>query len=262
MKTINKTELLAKIDTIPLYEVKDLFTKEDVTSIHDADRFIGDKRLKAITELGKNELIDVVTTHYKIVQFGDVYKPIINYFADVEGEVKHYWGAGVLTILPKGIDYRIDENNRVGLVIKNSVDRTLAVTIDFCVMHNETMVMLPKKMKGIKKKHLGNVGELVNKCEKLLGEVKDIWTTILDKFQRNLTQNDVEIILSQLELGKKFTAKMAKDYEVAGHLRLFDFFMDAVEMISERKYKREEMKTKKLKQIADVMYRYAVLEKL
>ena len=259
---MNKQELITAINGLPIYEVKDVFVKDSEIDVNGNDMFVDDKRLKAITEKGKNEIIDVVSKWYKLVQMGEVYTPMVNYFQDVDGNIKHYWGAGVLTLFPKGEDYRIDENNRIGLVIKNSVDRSLAVAIDFCVMHNETMVMLPKKMKGIKKKHLGEVKEVIGKVEKLIGDVKEIWITIMDKFQRKLTQNDVDNILANLDLGKKFTERMKKDYEVAGHLRLFDFFMDAVEMVSDRKYKKEEMKTKKLKEIAEVMYRYAILEKL
>ena len=139
----------------------------------------------------------------------------------------------------------------------------LAINLNFSVLINGYYIVMPK-LSGFRQLHLGKVKEVIADYEKFIVLIRESWNTIMEKFSRELIDGDVENILAKAKLGKKYNKKIKKMYEVVAgtRLKLWDLFMDIVKMISDRNYKREENKVKKLKLISEIVFDYAIVEKL
>ena len=270
----NKEQLLMDIEKLPKFVKRDIYIKAEEfkinaeTGIADAivesqDAYIQEKRLLAITEEYKSPIITTVSKNYIVVQFKEVFEPIINYFEGVNGDLRYYWGSSVLKLFPDGDSFKTEDGKRIGLIVSNSVNKMLAIQLNFSVLLNGYYVVLPK-LSGFRHLHLGKVREAVKDYETFIVEIKKVWNTIIEKFSRNLTANDVENVLGKVKLGKKYNKQLRKTYEVVegANLKLWDLFIDIVHLVSDRNYKREENKVKKLKLVSEVVYTYAFMEQL
>ena len=261
MKT--KQQLLTEIEQLPKFELKDVYTKkinEEMPTYSDKTDYIEDTRLNAVTIVNQNAIITTVSKNYQLVQFDTVFNPIVNYFENVTGELKYYWGSSILFLFPDGQEFKTDDNHSIGLIVSNSVNKMMAININFCVLYDDYKVMLPKDISRFRQLHLGKVKEIVEDYESFISLIKESWKTITNKFNRDLTETDVESILEQMKLGKKYNKIIRKDYEVVQNLKLWDLFIDMVKMISNRTYKREENKLKKLKLLSEVVYTQSLVE--
>ena len=262
--TYNKQELLSKIAEIPQFVKRDIFTKDKEIDVNGNDQFVQEKRLIAVTEDKKYSIIATISKWYKLVQFSTIYNPLVEHFEDVEGELNYYFGSGVMKLFPQGSEFKTEDGYNVGLVITNSVNKCLAINLNFCVLVNGKKVYLPKQINSFRKLHLGKVEQIATDFESFLTDIKGSWKVIVDKFSRELTEDDVNNILAELKLGSRYDKKIRKAYEVVKgtKLKLWDFFMEIVEVISDRVYKKEENRINKLKKIAEVVYNYSLMEVL
>ena len=128
--------------------------------------YVEEIRLKAITEIGKNDIVVCVCKGYKLIQFEEVFKPIVEYFDGVVGDLKYYWGSSVLKLFPDG-DFKTEDGRQIGLIISNSVNKCLAINLNFCILYDGYNVVLPK-INGFRQRHLGNVKDIVNDYEKFI----------------------------------------------------------------------------------------------
>lgn len=265
--TYNKTELLQKIAEIPQFVKRDIYTKgEEITPegiVESKDKYNKEIRLIAVTEEHKYPIIATISKWYKLVQFSTIYQPLAEHFADVEGELDYYFGSSVMKLFPKGEEFKTEDGYKIGLVITNSVNKCLAINLNFCILVNDKKVYLPK-LKSFRKIHLGKVEQIATDFEEFLTDIKQSWKVIVDKFSRELTEDDVNNVLAELKLGTRYNKKIRKAYEVVKgtNLKLWDFFMEVVEVISDRVYRKEENRINKLKKIAEVVYQYSLMEVL
>jgi len=260
-KTIhNKVELLDAINKIPKFTKRDIFVQDE------AQNYIQEKRLIAITEENteaKYEIITTISKWYKLIQFENVFAPIVNHFQDVEGELSYYFGAGVMGLFPKGDEFKTEDGHKIGLVITNSVNTCLAINVNFCILVNNKRVYLPNKIGIFRRLHIGKkVEQIATDYERFLGDIKDSWKIVVSKFDRALTQDDVDNVIRELKLGARYSKKIRETFKVieGANLKLWDLFMEIVEVYSEREYKKEENRITNMKKISNVLYSYALME--
>lgn len=262
----NKQELILEIENLPEYELKDIYVENEEEFEKAGNRF------KAVTEKEKTEAVSVVTKIYKLTQFKDVFLPILENINELEGEITFYRGKGILLVFPKGEEFRLENGNRIGLAIFNSVTKEFAILIDFVVLYNNTRVYLPKKLNAFRSKHLGKVKDLISDYEYILARVKEGWRVINEKFNREINQDDYNNILEKLNLGKRTEKKLNEIYEFnelenkdgtkveLTNYKLWDLFLDIIKIVSKKKYKNEVNKVRKLKTISNTIYEFAIIE--
>lgn len=255
---LSKEKLIEKIKDLPLFEFKDIFIEKN-----DLDReFDRQERFRAITEIDKSQALSIVSNRYKLIQFKDILLPIIESLNDLEGITRIYDGEGYTLIFPK----KEEENKeKFGLIIFNSVTKKYAVIIDFIILiGGRHYLILPRKVKKFKNRHIGNIKEIVEDYEKILSEVKEEWELISDKFNRTINQKEYNFILDELKLGKKINKKLTDIYEDEENkeIILWDFLLEVIKNIQEKEYKNEVNKMKKIKFISEVIFKFAVIENL
>jgi|TARA_Y100000310_G_C20657182_1_gene802586 hypothetical protein len=259
MKT--KQDLINGVSALPKFELKPIYTFNENVGLDTGNRFVEDTKLQAVTEVNRNSIYATITKFYKLVQFEEVFNPILNHFEDLTGELKYYNGSSLLIVFPSGERFKTNDNQQIGLIVANSVNKSLAINVNFCVLHNNMKVMLPK-LNSFRQLHIGNVKDVVRDYESFIGDIQESWRVINQKFDREITETDVESILEQAELGLKATKKLKKLYEVVEgtNLKLWDLFMDMVKVVSDRTYKKEESRINKLKKVSDVLYNFSLVE--
>src|SRR3990167_8727883 len=157
----NKEQLIEDIGKLPQFRKRDIYTKDESDfDLTNGDMpYIQEIRLIGMTETTNNKLITTVSKGYKVVQFNEVFEPIINYFPSVNGELRYYWGSSVLKLFPDGEEFKTDDGKRIGLIISNSVNKMLAINLNFSVLLNGNYIVLPN-LSGFRQLHLGNVKEV------------------------------------------------------------------------------------------------------
>jgi hypothetical protein len=248
----NKDELIEEIKTLPKYELKDVFIQKE--------EYIKQKRFLEVTEVNKNQGISIVTNRYKLTQFQEVFLPIVEDIGELNGEIKFYEGKGVLFIFPEGEKFCLDEKNKIGMAIFNSVTKEYAVIIDFVVLKEDCYIILPKKITALRKKHIGNIKSFIQDYEKILGKVKESWNVINEKFSREMSPEEITSILENLKFGKKVVKKLGEKFEEP--VTLWEFFTEVTNIISDRKYKNEINRIEKIKEVSNIIFKYSILETL
>lgn len=251
-----KNELIKQINKIPLFEASDIF----LAGLNDSD-----KNWKGITEIGKKEIMMPVSKHYKLINFEDIFVPILNGIPDLEGELRYGYGRGVLFIYPKGDKYAVGKDTRVGLIITNSVDKSMGLSVNFSILlkrHEYYNVVLPRGFSSLRKRHMGNVQVIVDNYQKMLMNCQDAWKIIVKKFDRDVDESEIGILLDKLRIGKKYNQFIRALYKMKKNVKLWNCFMDAVVFISEKTYKNEINRIKRLQKIAEIIYQYASMEAL
>ena len=249
-----KKELLNKIDKIPLFEASDLYLQGASEP---------DKNWKGVKEIGSKDVLMPVSRHYKIVDFIDIFKPIIDGIPDLEGELRYRDGRGVLFVYPKGDGFNVSKDERVGLIITNSMDKSMGLSVNFAILLHRNRyynVVLPKSFSNLRKRHLGNVLDVVSNYQKMLVGCQDAWKIIIKKFDRNVDADEITMLLDKLRIGKSYNKFIMALYKMNKSVKLWNMFMDAVVFISEKNYKNELNRVKRLQKIAEIIYQYASLE--
>jgi len=241
---MEKEELLKALEYLPKFEKQDIYTISDGNSIKQ-------KAFKAIVPVGGNEAISVVGKDYKLIQFSETFKPIIEKLDNIEGEIYTYKGKAVAEIFPK--------EEEIGIVVLNSVDRTWSVRVNFiCKVPNLGTVYIPRKVAGYRHVHRGDILSSYEQFSLAITEVKDAWKSIVGKMSEiEITDESMEELKEALKIGKR-TEKIVKEIYTPG-MKLWEFFVAFLKEISKKKYKSEIHRHEKMSKICSVIVSYALL---
>lgn len=139
---MNKEELIERVNALPLFEKRQV--KNETAPGSDEWRL--DERNNSIVEIGGKDVVVYVGKRYHLLQFKEVFLPILkNIEDDVEGWVIHNGGYASLVMFPESEDLK-DGKMKYGLVAANSVDCSSAVVVKFCVEHNGRRVTIRQKL--------------------------------------------------------------------------------------------------------------------
>jgi hypothetical protein len=253
---MNKEELIKEIENLPEFELKQIAVK-------DGEKYHDNKSLKAIVEKGKPEyIISVVSNKYALVQFKEVFLPAVEKIGEIHScLVLHHRGKAYLEIYPEGKDFEIDEKERVGLSLRNSVNKVWAIRVNFVISSKDfpTIILPIKAVKGVRKIHIGSTS-ITEDFLKVVGDVKEAWRKIVDEFQAyQLEKKDLEDFAKKTKIGKRVEKKLEEIFEKKTSVSLWEVFIKTIEEISKRKFKSEIAKKEKLERISQAIFDYAVV---
>jgi len=242
---MEKAELLEEIDRLPKFE------KLDIDVIRGNER-LRQENLKAIVAKGENQAVAVLSKYYRLAQFSDVFKPIIEKLGKIEGQVYHYRGVGELELFPVGED--------VGVCIQNSVDSTTALKVSFIYRSADKWTFIPRSVYGYRHIHRGDLLGDFNRFTFVLAEVKKAWKAIVDKMSKiQVTNEKLEELKKILRVGKRLEKVIEKIYEP--NMDLWSFFLKYVKEISRRKFKSMIHQRQRLSRVSNVIIGYALFLK-
>lgn len=258
---MNKEQLINKINLIPEFVLKDVAVEKIDDSIY--QEWENKENWKAVTEIGNNEPLTFVTKKYQLIQFKDVFLPLIENIEKLEGNLVYYWGVGLIDIFPDEEKLK-KGNDRIGIVSLNSVNKMSSVIIKFCMKHNERVITIPKDIAGFKRVHSGKAFEITQNFLTLVDKVRDIWDTVLTEFNKtDVDENFAITVLDEIDVkGGRIRKKVLNKVSSSANFNLWDLFMCLIDISEERNYKSDYHRRKKIDELSEKMFKYAVVSKL
>lgn len=266
---MNKQELIQSIKELPKFELKEIYVQSNSGSPEK-------QKEKAVCEVGKNKSYAYVGPNYNLIQFEDVFTPVIeNITESASGFLTHYGGFSILKIFPE-LETLKQGDSQFGIVAMNSVDLSSSIVVKFCVKHNDMHFSIPPKVAGLKKQHTGKTTNLVKNYMSMVGKVKDVWKNIVNEFPKyRIVTTDEEKqnydgltidfgdVVKKLKLGKKMTKKLKEEYEnITYHGKyytLWDLFTKIMDEISNKKFKSETHREKRIDAMCNAIFEYSFL---
>ena len=247
MKT--KQEISEAVDNIPLFEIVNVAIKQ-------GEEWLSQSDFRGIVEVGGKQAVAVASDEYALVQFKDVFKPIVDEIDDFEGTLQYWRGKAVLDIFPR-IEGGIKQ---YGLSVVNSVDGTSSVFVRFCTTINGRVMTLPEKVGGIKRVHIGKVKRITQDYLTVVGKVEKAWGNITEYFGKTtVSEGELKTIFEKLNIGERKQEVLEEFYKQNGETTLTQLFNKLIEITDERDYKTEIHRRNHLDKIAGLMYDYAVI---
>lgn len=265
----NKEQIRNRIHLMPIFELRRVKVKGDLEG--DDQNWSEAITSRAVCKVGENIPYAFVGSKYDLVQFKDVFLPIIDSMnVPMEGYVMDYGGFASLVLFPE-IEGMSEGDTKFGIVASNSVDCSSAVIVKFCIEHGTNYITIPSKVAGLKRKHTGKIAGIVKDYATLVGSVRQLWTNIINEFPKysvvkelDATQeNQIEFkaVIKSFQLGdrlsKALEEKMQKKFLLGSKYTLWDAFIDAIGSITERKYKSEVHKQRRIDKLSEKVFQYA-----
>lgn len=268
---MNKQDLKNRIELLPVFELRRVKIKGD--TIQDEQNWVEPQWSRAVCKVNENVPYAFVGAKYDLVQFKDVFGPILDSMdVELEGNIIDWGGFASIILFPQ-MDELKEGETRFGLVASNSVDCSSAVIVRFCIEHKDNYITIPTKVAGLKRKHTGKVAGIVKDYVALVGSVKTLWGNIISEFPKysvvtqldETKENELEFkaVLKSLKigdkLGKALEEKQQKKYLLGKPYSLWDLFIDAIACVTERKYKSEVHRQRRIDGLSESVFRYATV---
>jgi len=248
-----KQEVIDVIQAMPKFEMKDVFIERD-------GEHVLNEKFKAVTEVGDNDILSVVTNKYQLVQFSEVFLPIINKIDELEGRVVYFNGNAIMEIYPKGDYFKMDNGQRVGLFVRNSVTTESALLVNFVIASKKWHAIIPRNVKGFRKIHVGNQ-KIVENFMKMVGDVKTAWKQIVNNFisHRPTKEELKKLLCEQMKFSEtKFESIRDKMYEDNNRPDLWEIYLEIIRRISLGNYASDISREKEIEKVCRTMMGYAM----
>jgi hypothetical protein len=247
-----REQLLEDIQELPTFELTEAYTKRD-------GEFVEQKQ-KAVVEKEGVVAYAYVSPAYNLVQFKEIFQPVVENIQECEGKLHTYGGFARLVLFPKIGEFE----DKWGIIAMNSVDKTSSIIVKFCVKHQGRTITLPKNIAGYVKTHTNRGAINVTTFIDVITKVKDQWRTIIEKFgQYHITEDNLMDVLGNVGIRDKgFIKDTKKAIEVATEYTLWELFMDMVDWISDKKYKSPIHQARKSDKICEAIINYSILLKI
>ena len=264
---MNKENLKYAIEQIPKFVLRDIAVDKSEDGI--TQNWIYEEQFKTVTEEGNTTPLCFASRRYRLIQFKDVFLPLIENIEDLECNMYYYCGFVLIDIFPNDDNLKGDGVN-FGLVAYNSVNKTSSVFINFCIKYNDRVIKIPKKIMGFKKVHSGNALEITQNFLIVMNKVKEIWKTIIEEFSKTeVTEDLAKSIIKSVEIKddyiiKKLLEKVKYKQELPDekNMNVWEMFLEIMRIIETRKFKSELHKRKKLDLVSDCIFKYATITRL
>lgn len=252
---LSKKVLKKRVGNIPLFELKDV-------SIYGGDEWIYQEDFKGVTEVGEDEALAIHSDKYNLYQIRDIFEEGLEAIEeDVEGEVYYRKGRGELEIYPT------ERNKDVGLLVRNSVDGSSALKVDFSAKLRGKTIPIPEtKVKGYSRIHsCQDAGIEVKRYFDMLSDVEDAWDTIVDTLgEEEIGKEELQDIAEDLGLGKDFNDYVEKyvDSDPFEPIKYWNLIVKAIKHIDRDDYKSELHYREKVRDVSEEVISRAVAEEL
>ena len=222
--------MIEKIKELPKFELVEIITRDG----QEIEKF------KAIREIESKEIITIVSNKYKLVQFEEAFMPLALSFDYKILETFYYRGKAMLEMW--------NEKN-VGIIARNSVDKSLAIHIRYAVKENGYIFIL----RGFRRLHVGKVKTDLETIFSAIDKLKEIWNNLLVELK------NAEVNLSEFEKELKLPKKLKEEIqlkrsskEMKGEIySYYDLWIDAVNFYRKRKYKSEIKRMEMIEKVCD-----------
>ena len=237
----NKVDLKNDIRNIKEFELKPVAVEKD------GEFHIDDNNLAVVVK-ETTPIIAIVSRKYKLIQFSQVFLPVLDGVeGEYNGEIHTYKGKAWLYVFP--------ENEQIGLVLKNSVDKSTAVEVNFAVLINGYTVAIPSRIRGFRKAHTGQALQITHDFLHGLKDIKQFWADIVKRYtDYNVDDAVLEEIFKQLKLTKKVRARI----ENRNTGNLWDLFMAVLKEISIKRFKSDIHRDKRIQGIVQIFYNFSL----
>jgi hypothetical protein len=241
----DKSSLVNDIKSLKKFEIMPV-------AVERSGQFHIDDKVKAITIENENEIIATVSTRYKLIQFADVFLPAIAGIPDFEGDIDTYKGKANLFVFPTNL---ANPQHRIGVLLRNSVDKSSAIEIKFCVCVNNYFITIPNQIRQFRKVHIGRALSFTQDFLNGLSNIQDTWNTIVEKYKSyNIDTEIVENICKELKLTKKARERVSS-FSVTN---LWELFIVILDQITRKRYRSEIHKQRKIEKISQLFYQYTI----
>jgi hypothetical protein len=246
---MQKQELIERINQIKDFELKEVAIKRE-----DGD-WIPDPKWNAVCVKGESDIISTVSNRYQLVQFRDVFNPIIHKLPEnITGQIATYRGKAWLYIFPDSPD-----QHKVGITLRNSVDKSTAVEARFSVLVNGFYITIPKQIKAFRKVHTGKALQITQDFLQGLGDIRNFWNDVVRRYNEFAVDSDTtDEILKELKMTKKMKDRV-KSYVITN---LWELFMAVLKELSLKSYKSDIHKNKKIERIVEIFYNFSVASRI
>jgi hypothetical protein len=267
MENMDKQALVLRIEQMPSFILRDVaingeYSADATVSI--VPSFEMNPDWKAVTETNLKRPLAFVSKKYKLIQFKDVFLPIIANVTALDGNLIYYEGFSYMTFFPDDINLSTP-NGKIGIVAVNSVNKMSSVIMKFCLLHNGKLISVPEKLAGFKRVHAGKVMDYAQNFIMVVDKIKDIWATVITHFSTQMMSKDFAIsVLDVCEIQQDFLREKSLEYvETHANMNLWDFFLFLMDLIeSKTSYTSDIHKRKKLDSITEKIFQYAITTKL
>jgi hypothetical protein len=244
----NKADLISEIQGLKKFETRPI-------AIERGGQFQIDQKARGVVIENENDILAVVSPKYKLVQFDSVFLPLIQNIPDLEGHIATYRGKAQLFVFPHGEAFEGEQNTRIGVKVSNSIDKSSAIRIGFSVMLNGYLIPVKAEPKEYRQIHAGKVIELNSSFLQAIGEVKNSWKLLVEKYKEFAIDTETkESIYKELKLTKKAREKInEKDIK-----NLWELFMETLAGISSRKFRSDIHRQKKIDKIVGIFSSWSI----
>jgi hypothetical protein len=244
-----KEALIAKVNSIKEFELKEVAVNQD-------GAWIADPNCKAVCVKDETEIITAVSSRYKLIQFSSCFNPVLEKMPDnIVGDVWTYKGKAQLSIFPEAQG----QADRVGITLKNSVDRSTAVEARFSVLSSGHYIVFPKEIKGFRKTHTGQALAITQDFMAGLADIRLFWHDLVRKYNDfALDGQMVEDILKELRVTKGLADRITNHKTT----NLWEMFQATLHEISLKHYRSDIHKAKKVETIVKIFYNFAMMSRI
>jgi hypothetical protein len=244
----NKNELIEKIKEIKDFELKEV-------AIKDNGNWISDTKWKAVTVEGEQEIIATMSNRYRLVQFREVFLPILEKIPEgINGDIALYKGKAWLYIFPESQD-----EHKIGIGLRNSVDKSTAIEARFTVLVNGFYITIPKQIKAFRKVHTGKAIQITQDFLQGLGDIRQFWSDVVKRYSEfTVDAETIDEVLKELKTTKKMKERI-KNHNLKN---LWELFMATLKEISTKGYKSDIHKNKKIEKIVEIFYNFSVASRI
>lgn len=251
--------LQAKIDEIPLFELVGVSVDRD-------GEWVEQEKDYAVVEEGESDSLNYVSERYNLVQIQYVFRNAVKSIeGDITGNCYYHEGRGELEFYPRERD--------IGLMVRNSVDGSYALQVDFATKVNGNSVVIPSdavqkmvNLESYKRIHTYQNAEVeVGNYLEMLSEVQDAWNTIVKELgNERLEDEEMKELAEDLELGTKFVKKVENHIESDNFepMSFWDFMLFSFKEIHEDRYKSDIHYREKVRSVADTIISECVISTL
>jgi hypothetical protein len=222
------------------------------------------KTWRAITEENSTLPLVFVSTRYKLDQMGPRFHKIADKIPEFDGDVLYYNGYAIMEIFPPAEEFKIDNTGyRIGICAHNSVNCESAETIKFIITDGQRKFAIPRRLKHFRKIHVGKIVDMADDYINTISQVKDMWTTICDKFTTHEVKlEDLPEMAKAFDLDGKSAKHMALKVAAGQIANLWDYCMAVFDFIETKNFKSDIHKVKRLDQFVETMFMYKIMETL
>ena len=248
---MKKQQLINEINNLPKFELKRV-------ALNDKEEWKERETFKAVTEVGKLYPFCFVTGAYRLIQMSDIFLPLLKKLDNIDGQLIYGNGMAIMDVFPDGEEFS-EGNTKFGIVCYNSVNTQSAINIRFCITTTGITITIPSSIKGFKRVHVGKALELTTSYIEVIGKIKETWRNIIKYFADEVvTEEDAPELLKNLGIDFRLREKIKKELKEGAKMNLWDVFIRAIKIISEKQYKNEVNRRRRLDKLSKKVFDYAV----